>query len=92
MTVVPLVPDVPVAPRITNAPNADFGAAFERALEQAGRAFGRAARAEAAFVHGTGGLQEMVVERAQADVVLQIASAAASRVVQSLGTILNMQI
>jgi flagellar hook-basal body complex protein FliE len=73
-------------------PNEDVVATFERALEQAGGAFERAARAEAAFVQGTGGLQEMVVERAQADVVLQIASAAASHVVQSLGTILNMQI
>ena len=38
------------------------------------------------------GLQEMVLERAQADVVLSVASAAASRAAQALTTLLGMQV
>jgi flagellar hook-basal body complex protein FliE len=47
---------------------------------------------ERAFTHGRGGLQEMVVERAQADVALSIASATASRATQALTMILGMQV
>ena len=39
-----------------------------------------------------GGLQEMVLERAQADIALSIASAAASRTAQALTTVLGMQV
>ena len=87
---VPLVPDVPLAP------NAEAGAGFAgallRALETAGGALERAGRAERAFAGGRGGLQEMILERAQADVALSLASAAASRVTQTLSMILGMQV
>jgi len=46
----------------------------------------------AAFALHRSDLQAMVLERAQADVALSIASATASRVVQSLSTILGMQV
>ena len=100
MTVVPLVPDVPVTPSVprvgapgnTGSEEAADAGAFRAALTTAGAALQRAAAAESAFLHGTGGLAEMVVERTQADIVLAIASTAASRTAQSLTAILNMQV
>ena len=97
MTVTPFIPDVPIAPDAADAPqgqpaSAAFGSALSRALDGAGVALTRADDAQRAFVAGRGGLQEMVVERAQADVLLAIAGAAASRSVQTLNTILGMQI
>ncbi len=82
--------DVPVATRAAGSNG--FGAALERALETAGDALRRADGAERAFAAHRGGLQEMVVERAHADVVLSLASAAASRTAQSVSTILGMQV
>ena len=52
----------------------------------------QASDAEAHFAAHTGGLQEMVVERARADVALQIAAAAAQRTAQGLQTLLGMQL
>jgi flagellar hook-basal body complex protein FliE len=69
-----------------------FGATLLDALDAAGGALARADAAERAFSNGRGGLQEMVLERAQADVVLSIASAAASRTAQALTTLLGMQV
>jgi len=99
VTVTPFVPDVPLAPlRDAPAPAmpgsgvGDFGSALARALDGAGVALSGAERAEQAFIAGRGGLQEMVVERAQADVLLAIAGAAATRSLQALNTILGMQI
>ena len=93
MTVTPFIPDAPLEGVLeSDAPSEGFGAAFERALDGAGAALARADRAERAFIGGRGGLQEMVVERAQADVLLAVAGAAASRTVQALNTILGMQI
>lgn len=98
MTVTPLVPnpapDVPDLP-IATAPAArgdDFGNALLRALDGAGALLGRADALEQAFARGSGGLQEMVVERAQADIALAVAGAAASRTAQALSTILGMQV
>jgi flagellar hook-basal body complex protein FliE len=68
------------------------GSAFSRLVDAAGAVLGDAGRAEAAFVAHRGGLQEMVVERARADIALQIAAAAAQRTVQAVGTILGMQL
>jgi flagellar hook-basal body complex protein FliE len=83
----------PDAPLGVEAPGpARFGAALWSALNDASGALGRAAAAETAFSHGRGGLQEMVLERAQADVVLAIATTAASRAAQSLSTIFNLQV
>jgi flagellar hook-basal body complex protein FliE len=69
-----------------------FGATLLDALDAAGSSLARADAAERAFAGGRGGLQEMVLERAQADVVLSIASAAASRTAQALTTLLGMQV
>jgi hypothetical protein len=55
-------------------------------------ALGKAEAAENAFVAGTGGLQEMVFERAKADSIVSIAAAASSRVTQSLNTIAAMHL
>jgi flagellar hook-basal body complex protein FliE len=100
MTVTPLaaVPQVdgsvdPDVPLNSNLPGGrDFGSALLRAFDDAGASLVRADAAERSFISGNGGLQEMVVERAQADVVLAIAGAAAARSVQALTTILGMQV
>ncbi len=71
---------------------AAFAGAVGDAFGQASAALTRADAAESAFATGRGGMQEMVIERAQADIALSVASAAASRAAQSLTTILGMQI
>ena len=48
--------------------------------------------AEHAFVQQRGGLAEMVVERARADIALQLAAATAQRVTAGVQTLLGMQI
>lgn len=88
MTVEPLIPDTAGPP----SPVAAAPAGFLAALDAAGAVFETADRAESAFVQGRGGLQEMVVARAHADVALAIATAAASRAVAALGQIFAMQI
>ena len=65
---------------------------FENALDAAGAALERADRAERAFAEHRGGLVEMMVERASADVMLQLAATAAQRTVQSVSTLLGMQV
>jgi hypothetical protein len=91
-----LVPDGPVAPqslapRGPVASRAD-GDAFARLVDAAGAILAGADRAEAAFAAHRGGLQEMVVERARADIALQVAATAAQRAAQSISTLLGMQI
>jgi len=99
MTVSPLGPvalpgaadaaaDVPAA----GAEPGGFAAALGSTFASASHALERADGAERAFVAGRGGLQEMVLERAQADIAVQIASTAASHATQALSTILGMQI
>ncbi len=90
MIVTPLVPDsaMPVAPLAKPAERNTFG----DALDAANAVFDRADNAESAFVHGRGGMQEMVVERARADIALSVATAAASRTAQAVSTIMGMQI
>ena len=103
MTVTPLPPVSPVVPAFepdvaagdtaSSVSSSDgFGAALRSALGEASRAFNRAAGAESAFVAGRGGLQEMIVERAQADVVLALATSAATRTAQSLSAVFNLQV
>jgi flagellar hook-basal body complex protein FliE len=94
VTVTPFVPDTHLAPALESDSAAvnDFNGALSRALDAAGNALGRADEAERQFAAGRGGLQEMVVERAQADVALAIAGAAAARTVAALNTILGMQV
>ncbi len=69
-----------------------FADALSRAFDSAGDALAKADRSEHAFAHGTGGLQEMVLDRAQADIALSVATTAASRATQALSTILGMQV
>ena len=90
MRVEPLIPDTAV-PALAPPASAD-GSAFAKLIDAAGAILERAEGAEAAFVAHRGGLQEMVVERARADVALQVAATAAQRTAQSLSTLLGMQI
>jgi hypothetical protein len=88
-----LIPDGPVAPQGPQAARANGDAnAFARLLDAAGAILTGADRAETAFAAHRGGLQEMVVERARADVALQVAASAAQRAAQSVSTLLGMQI
>ena len=68
------------------------GDRFDAVLDAAGSALDRADRAEHAFAEHRGGLVEMMVERAGADVMLQLAATAAQRTVQSVSTLLGMQV
>jgi flagellar hook-basal body complex protein FliE len=86
-----LVPDGPAAPS-GPAPSRADGDAFARLVDAAGGILASADRAEAAFATHRGGLQEMVVERARADIALQVAATAAQRTAQALSTLLGMQI
>ncbi len=70
----------------------DSASAFARAVDAAGTVFDNADRAESAFTKGTGGLQEMVIERARADATLSIATTAVSRTAQAISTVMGMQI
>ncbi len=81
---------VSASPSLSGA--GSFANALERAYDSAGAALTRADRSEHAFARGTGGLQEMVLDRAQADIALSIATTAASRTSQALSTILGMQV
>jgi flagellar hook-basal body complex protein FliE len=91
MRIEPIVPDRAARPSAGAGPN---GAAsgFGQLVDAAGRALATADGAEAAFAHGRGGLQEMVVARAQADIALAVAAGGAQRAAQALNTLLGMQI
>ncbi|MBC5829073.1 MAG: hypothetical protein GIW98_02640 [Candidatus Eremiobacteraeota bacterium] len=89
MKITPLIPDAPSVPDLS--PNLAIGD-FSAALDGSGEALLRADRSEAAFASGGGTLQDAIFERAKADVVLSVASAAAQRTAQALSTILSMQI
>jgi len=90
MTVEPLVPDAPLpahpSPVPTNA------SAFARALDGVTAVFDDAERAENAFASGAGSLQDAMYERARADVMLSVATAAAQRAAQAVQSILNLQV
>lgn len=93
MNAAALEPDAPAgalseAPTVTPLQADGFGAA----LDAAGAALDRADSAERAFSGHRGGLVEMMVERANADVMLQLAAAAAQRATQAVSTILGMQV
>jgi hypothetical protein len=91
MQIEALVPDVaPDAPSVTPLPEA--AGAFGALVDAAGGVLAKADAAERAFAAHRGGLQEMVVERARADIALQLATASAQRVAQGLQTLLGMQI
>jgi len=85
-----LVPDV--APDRPASPSRADAGAFGALLDAAGAVLDGADRAEAAFAAHRGGLQEMVVERARADIALQIAATAAQRTAQALQSVFGMQL
>jgi flagellar hook-basal body complex protein FliE len=91
MQIESLVPDIaPDAPVVTALP--DTGSAFGDLVDAAGGVLAKADGAERAFAAHRGGLQEMVVERARADIALQLAAVSTQRVTQGLQTVLGMQI
>ena len=83
-----LTPDV--APQATRPAGDSSG--FGAALDAIGRALGDATQAEDAFANGSGSLQDAMYKRAQADVALSVATAAAQRAAQAVQTLLNLQI
>jgi hypothetical protein len=91
VNVTTLEPDAPLqeAPRIAPLPDAP---AFESLVDVAGAALDRADAAERAFAEHRGGLVEMMVERASADAMLQLATTAAQRTTQAISTLLGMQV
>ena len=89
MNVSALEPDAPAEPLPGARP---MPGAFEAILDAAGSALDRAAHAERAFVERRGGLIEMVVERAGADVMLQIAATAAQRTTQAVSTLFGIAV
>jgi flagellar hook-basal body complex protein FliE len=89
------LPDAAEAPVVSPLAPAAAGArgdAFTALVDAAASALGRADAAEAAFAAHRGGMQEMVVERARADIALQIAAAGVQRATQGLQTLLGMQV
>jgi flagellar hook-basal body complex protein FliE len=94
MRIDPIVPDQTplLAPTGPGRTRETAPGLFGQLVDAAGAALGAADAAETAFVHGTGGLTEMVVGRARADVSLAIAATGAQRAVQALNTLLGMQI
>lgn len=89
MNVRPLEPDVGGEPPANAQP---MPGAFGVLVDAAGSALDRAARAESAFVERRGGLVEMVIERAGADVMLQIAATAAQRTTQAVSTVFGIAV
>lgn len=88
-----LIPDSPAsAPSRTALATGGANDAFARLVDAAGSILTGAERAEHAFAAHHGGLMEMVVERARADIALQVAASAAQRAAQSISTVLGMQI
>lgn len=87
-----LQPDVvPDAAPDAAPPQADVSA-FGRALDAIGSVLGDAAHAEEAYAAGSGSLQAAVYQRAQADVALAVATAAAQHAAQAVQSLMNMQI
>ena len=65
---------------------------FAAMLDDVGAVLAGAQSSEDAFAAGTGTLQRAVYERARADVTLAVVTAGVQRTVQSLTSILTMQV
>jgi flagellar hook-basal body complex protein FliE len=65
---------------------------FSEALNAIGKVLTDATQAEDAYASGSGSLQDAMYNRAQADVALSVATAAAQRAAQAVQTLLNLQI
>jgi flagellar hook-basal body complex protein FliE len=87
-----IVPDGGALPIRSGIPSPTVAKGFAQLVDAAGSALSKADAAETAFAHGTGGLQEMVVERARADITLSVAATGAQRAAQALNSLLGMQI
>jgi flagellar hook-basal body complex protein FliE len=87
MRIEAIVPDRGASPAPIGSANG-----FAQLVDAAGQALATADGAESAFAAGRGGLQEMVVARAQADITLAVAASGAQRAAQALNTLLGMQI
>jgi flagellar hook-basal body complex protein FliE len=83
-----LQPDV--APAAAPAPADATG--FGQALDAIGDVLTGATVAEDAYAKGAGSLQDAMYRRAQADVALSVAAAAAQRAAQAVQALLNLQI
>ncbi len=93
MRIDPIVPDMPVSgPAGPGAATPSLGGGFAQLVDAASVQLDRAAAAEAAFAAKTGGLQEMVVERARADIALAVATSGVQHAAQALNSLLGMQI
>jgi hypothetical protein len=95
VNVTTLEPDAPLreAPGIAPLPGEPRSATtFENLVDAAGTALDRADAAERAFAEHRGGLVEMMVERASADAMLQLATTAAQRTTQAISTLFGMQV
>lgn len=90
----PFVPDVasPSSSLVHHSENVPLPGAFGKSLDAAGAALSAADRAEETFASGAGSLQDAIYERARADVVLAVATAAAQRGAQALQAIFTMQV
>lgn len=84
-----LIPDVTPGSLKTPVQKPDV---FSNILNDLGSVLGNAQQAEDAFASGAGDLQTAIYERAQADVALSVATAAAQRSAQALQSVLNMQV
>jgi flagellar hook-basal body complex protein FliE len=83
-----LTPDVgPPAEGASSNPSG-----FGRALDAIGDALAGATKAEDVYANGGGSLQDAMYRRAQADIALSVATAAAQRAAQAVQTLLNLQI
>jgi len=83
---------VPDSATPVGAPSPAAASHFTRLIEAASSQLDRADAAESAFAHGRGGMQEMVLERARADIALQVAVSGTQHAAQALNSILGMQI
>lgn len=88
MKIEALVPDVAPA----SAAPAALPGAFAKALDGIASQLDAASRSEDAFAAGTGSLQDAAYARARADVAVAVATAFAGRTVQTVQSLLNMQV
>jgi flagellar hook-basal body complex protein FliE len=73
-------------------PPAGDSSGFGEVLDAIGRVLTNATGAEDAFASGNGSLQDAMYGRAQADVALSVAAAAAQRAAQAVQTLMNLQV
>ncbi len=83
-----LTPDTAPLPEGASPVPSDFG----RALDAIGETLAGATKAEDVYASGGGSLEDAMYRRAQADIALSVATAAAQRAAQAVQTLLNLQI